>query len=145
MTATPKSPRNPRTIWISIIAVTVVVAAFMVWSSARSATSMNAAASTDDSFTQAQPGAKVKLVLEITEATPAGLIRGKLLEKQTDKLYSRTAIAVTARSTETTKVVMGKSSDIHPAAVIHLTGTVQDDHSVAAEQIVILTGYVEIK
>lgn len=145
MTATPKSATNPRTIWIAIIALTIFLAAFMIWSSARSANSMTAAASTDVSFTQAQPGAKVKLVLEITESTPGGLIRGRLLEKQTDKIYSRTTTAVTAHSTGATKVVMGKPSDIHSAAVIHLTGTVEDDHSVAAGQIVILTGYVETK
>lgn len=145
MTTTPKSRTNPRTIWIAIITLTILVAAFMVWSSARSANSMTAAASTDQSFTQAQPGAKVKLVLEITESTPGGLIRGKLLEKQTEKLYSRTTTTVTAHSTDATKVVMGKSSDIHPVAVIHLTGTVKDDRTVDAEQIVILTGYVEIK
>jgi hypothetical protein len=145
MTATPKSTTNQRTIWIAIITLTIFVASFLVWSSARSANSMTAAASTDQSFTQAPPGAKVKLVLEITESTPDGLIRGKLLDKQTEKLYSRTTTAVTAHSSGSTKIVMGKSSDIHPAAVIHITGAVKNDHTVDAEQIVILTGYVEIK
>jgi hypothetical protein len=40
---------------------------------------------------------------------------------------------------------MGKQTDIHPAAVVHLTGVLKKDRSVDASQIVILTGYVEIK
>ena len=44
-----------------------------------------------------------------------------------------------------TKMVMGKQSDIHPAAVVHVTGTLKKDRNVDASQIVILTGYVEIK
>jgi hypothetical protein len=38
---------------------------------------------------------------------------------------------------------MGKQADIHQGAVVHVTGNVQEDRSVAAKQIVILTGYVK--
>jgi hypothetical protein len=41
---------------------------------------------------------------------------------------------------EQTKLVMGKKADIHPGAVVHVTGTIRDDHSILAEQLVILTG-----
>jgi hypothetical protein len=40
---------------------------------------------------------------------------------------------------------MGKQEDVHPSAVVHVTGTLKKDRSVDATQIVILTGYVEIK
>jgi hypothetical protein len=34
---------------------------------------------------------------------------------------------------------------VHPNAVIHITGVVQKDRSVDAEQIVILTGYIHLE
>jgi len=40
---------------------------------------------------------------------------------------------------------MGKAEDVRAGAVVHLTGTMQEDRSVAAQQIVILTQYVKIE
>jgi hypothetical protein len=44
-----------------------------------------------------------------------------------------------------TKFVMGKAEDVRVGAVVHLTGAMQEDRSVAAQQIVILTKYVKIE
>jgi hypothetical protein len=96
-------------------------------------------------FIHAAPGDTVKLVLEIVQSSTEGSIRGKLLQKETKKVYLRTNTPVTVQSNSQTKMVMGKQSDIHPAAVVHVTGTLKKDRSVDASQIVILTGYVEIK
>jgi len=104
-----------------------------------------AAASDEDMFIHASPGDTVKLVLEIGESSTEGSIRGKLLQKEREKVYLRTNTAVTVQSSAQTKMVMGKQSDIHPAAVVQLTGTLKKDRSVDASQIVILTGYIEIK
>ena len=41
-----------------------------------------------------------------------------------------------------TKIVMGKVADIHPGAVIHVSGTVVAGDKIKALQIVILSGYV---
>jgi hypothetical protein len=140
------SSAHPRTVWAAIATIVVVLAVFMVWGSLRSANSMSAATSSDaQSPAQAPEGTTVKFVLEVADATPTGLIHGKLLEKQTEKVYLRTATAMTVHSSENTKLVMGKQTDVHAAAVLHVTGAVQSDHSIAAEQIVILTGYVELK
>lgn len=44
-----------------------------------------------------------------------------------------------------TAIVLGKAEAMHTGAVIHVTGTMAADHSVQAKQIVILTGYVQVK
>jgi hypothetical protein len=135
-----------RSVWAAILAVIVVIAALLVWGSFRSAKSMSTAASSDeDVFIHATPGDIVKVVLEIENSSTEGSIRGKLLRKETEKIYRRTNTQVTAQSGPQTKLVMGKQSEIHPAAVVHVTGMLKKDHRVDASQIVILTGYVEIK
>jgi hypothetical protein len=135
-----------RSVWAGILSVIVAVASLLVWSSFRSAKSMStAAASDEDMFIHAAPGDTVKLVLGIEQSSTEGSIRGKLLQKETEKVYLRTSTPVTVQSNSQTKMVMGKQSDIHPAAVVHVTGALKKDRSVDASQIVILTGYVEIK
>jgi hypothetical protein len=132
--------------WAAILSVIVVITALLVWGSFRSAKSMStAAASDEDIFIHATPGDVVKVVLEIETASTEGSLRGELLQKETEKIYRRTNTQVTAQSGAQTKIVMGKQTDIHPAAVVHLTGVLKKDRSVDASQIVILTGYVEIK
>jgi glycerol-3-phosphate responsive antiterminator len=135
-----------RSVWAAILSVIVVITALLVWDSFRSAKSMStAAASDEDVFIHATPGDIVKVVLEIENSSTEGSIRGKLLQKETEKIYLRTNTQVTAQSGAQTKIVMGKQSDIHPAAVVHVTGVLKKDRSVDVSQIVILTGYVEIK
>lgn len=88
--------------------------------------------------------AEAKVVLEITEAPPEH-IRGKLLERQDETHYTRTAKDVEATWNKHTAIVMGKAGDIKPGAVVHVTGKMAADHSVEARQIVVLTGYVHLK
>jgi glutamate 5-kinase len=136
---------HTRSVWASILSAIVLLAAVTVWGSFRSAKLMStAAASDEDMFIHAAPGDTAKLVLEIGESSTEGSIRGKLLQKETEKVYLRTNTPVTVQSNSQTKMVMGKQS-VHPAAVVHVTGTLKKNRSVDASQIVILTGYVEIK
>jgi hypothetical protein len=132
--------------WFVLIAVMVLLAIFAVWKSASMSKSMSAAAASDEKqVLQSTPGTKTKFVVEIGEPSAEGTIRGKLLEKKTEEIYARTATAVTVQFNAQTNIVMGKKSDIHPGAVVHITGVIKDDRSVQAEQIVILTGYVKIQ
>ena len=140
--------RSTRTlaIWILFVTAAILAAALAVWTSARKAGRMTAAAaSNEQQFAQATPGAKIKLVIEITDSAPAGTIRGKLLQKKTETIYVRTPTQVMVRSSAQTKLVMGQQSDVHPGAVVHVTGTAGKDHNIDAEQIVILTGYVQVQ
>jgi hypothetical protein len=133
-------------VWAAIISATFLLTAILVWGSFRSAKSMSAsAASEEDIFVHANAGDTVKVVLEIEASSTEDSIRGKLLQKETEKIYLRTKAQITVQSNAQTKMVMGKQSDIHPEAVVHVTGVLKKDRSIDASQIVILTGYVEIK
>jgi membrane protein implicated in regulation of membrane protease activity len=135
-----------RRVWLLFFAAIAAAVLLAVWMSARRAGSMSTAAASDEqNFAQEEAGAKAKLVIEIAEVTGDGTIRGKVLQKKTETTYARTGTSVTVHSNDGTKVVMGKQSDIHSGAVVHVTGTVGKDHSIAAEQIVILTGYVHVQ
>lgn len=132
--------------WFAIIAVIALLAIFAVWKSASMSKSMSAAAASDEKqVLQSAPGTKTKFVLEIGEPSVEGTIRGQLLQKKTEEIYARTTTSVTVQFNAQTNFVMGKKSDIHAGAVVHITGTVKDVHCVQAEQIVILTGYVKIQ
>jgi hypothetical protein len=86
----------------------------------------------------------MKVVVEIQKPEGDGAFAARLLDRRSDTVYSRTATPVNIRSDSTTRFVMGKAADVRAAAVVHVTGTVDADHRLNAEQIVILTGYVEV-
>ena len=66
-------------------------------------------------------------MVEIGEAVPAGTIKGKLLSKKTEEIYTRTSTPVTAQFDVQTKIVMGKPSDLRAGAIVHVTGTIRGD------------------
>jgi len=132
-------------IWL-LFAAAFFAVVLVVWMSARKAGGMTAAAASDEQqYAQAAPGTKIKLVIEVVDSMTGGTIRGKILEKKTEKTYLRTKAGITVQSSGETKMVMGKREDVHAGAVVHVTGTVQNDHSIQAEQLVILTGYVQVQ
>jgi hypothetical protein len=146
MIANTKVKTQSRAVWTLLILATLVVSGFLIWNSFRSAKFMSAAAaSSEHSITQAAAGEKIKLVMEIRQTGSDGLVQGTVLEKQTEKTYRRTANQVTVHSKTDTKMVMGKVEDLHAGAVVHVTGAARSDHSLDAEQIVILSGYVEVR
>jgi hypothetical protein len=147
MQSTPTQGRTrSRVVWIGLIFIVTLLAAAAIWKSARSAAAMSAGASTDEMhFTQVAPDTKTKVVIEVAEVAADGTVRGKLLQKKTEETYARTSTKVTAHLGERTAMVMGKREDVHAKAVVHITGTVRDDHSIDAEQIVIISGYVQVE
>jgi len=138
--------RRPRTVWFVLIALIALLFTFVVWKSGSMAKTMSAAAASDEQdFSRNAVGSSAKFVLEIAESGSEGKLTGKLLQKKTEEIYMRTATAVTVRSNSQTKIVMGKPADVHAGAVVHVTGIVQKDQVIAADQIVILTGYVKVQ
>jgi len=145
MASANQSARVRLRVGISFVVVGALATAFVLWNSARRAGNMTAAAASDEQqFTQAAAGEKTKIVVEI-ESAADGTIKGKVLQKKSDTVYARTNTAAVVHSGSQTKIVMGKEDDVHAGAVIHVTGTAGKDHSITAEQIVILTGYVKIE
>jgi hypothetical protein len=118
---------------------------FAVWRATHFAESMPVVAGSVKDLQQAKPEEKTKIVIGVEETDQQGTIHGKLLEKKTEEIYTRTATAVVVRSTSDTKMVMGKREDVRKSAVVHVTGTVRADKSISADQIVILTGYVRVE
>jgi hypothetical protein len=146
-TTTPgKSTRKSRLTWSAIITFLIALAGFAIWHSARTAASMSGATSLEESqLAEANVGSKVKVAMEVASASADGTLRGILLQKKTEEKYARTSTKVVAHIADHTAYVMGKRDDVRSTAVIHITGVVQQDRSVDAEQIVILTGYVHLE
>ncbi len=131
--------------WIFACIALALLVAFAVWRSAEKAMEMESAASGAAAFELLKPGDLVKIVLEVTDSSPGETIKGRLLEKQTETVYNRTSTLAEADFDNNTSFVMGRAADIHPGAVLHITGTATSRHTVHARQIVVLTGYVQAR
>ncbi len=131
--------------WVGLIVVVLVVTILAVWSVGTRAMRMQtaAAASDDQLLTTAQPGSQLKADVELTSAGD-GKAEGLVLDKQSETVYRRTRVVVQIDFAAATKLVMGSASDIRKGAVVHVSGTVAQDRSLQASQIVILTGYVSV-
>ena len=125
--------------------VFLLFAGIAIWWSSRMTSVMWSAAASDPNAAQAKAGEVTKIVMEIAEATGDGRIRGTILKKKTEDIYTRTTGQIHVTTGSETKFVMGKPVDVRVRAVVHLTGVMQQDHSVAAQRVVILTGYVKIE
>jgi hypothetical protein len=105
---------------------------------------MQTRAANSAEFAQLKARDETKIVIEVSEASEKR-IRGKLLEKQDETHYARTTNLADVAWGKDTALVMGKAEDIRAEAIVHVSGKVADDRSVQARQIVILTGYVQVK
>jgi hypothetical protein len=137
--------RRARVVWGILIAVVVLLFALAVWKSGATAKMMSVASSDEQEFSRSAAGSVAKFVTEITEVSAEGKITGRLLQKKTEEVYARTATVAMMQPSDHAKIVMGKSADLRAGAVVHVTGTMLKDHAVAAEQIVILTGYIKVQ
>jgi hypothetical protein len=136
--------KNLRPIWILTILLLVLFSAVFVGSGAQKAMKMQTETANKNQFARLKPGDAAKIVIEVS-ATNGGKISGKLLERLNDTHYKPTEKQTQVNWNAGTSIAMGKASDVRSGAVLHVTGTVAADHTVEAQQIVILTGYVEVK
>jgi hypothetical protein len=138
------SAKRSRPMWVIMLSALAVLGLVFAWSGAAKMMRMQTHAASNTEFAQLRPQDEAKFVIEITEA-PEGRIRGILLEKQDETHYARTAKKVEASWGRETRIVMGNPDGLRAGAVVHVTGKIAADHSVQASQIVILTGYVQVK
>ena len=132
--------------WIltfAVLASLTLAAAIMVGRRSMRMSSAMAASADQSTFAQSTPGSKTQAVVEITAVDAKGSAEGKLLDRESEDSYKRTRTPVGINFTDATPVVMGKLADLHAGAVIHVKGTIGENHRISAEQIVILTGYVK--
>ena len=132
-------------IWIVALVVLALLSFLAMRRSMGRAIQMKAETTAAAAIPQLKPGDEAKVVLEVTEVAAATSIEGNVLEKQTETVYRRTAKAERIVFDAATPVVMGKVSDVHAGAVVHVTAKVGNDQALHAEQIVILTGYVKVE
>jgi hypothetical protein len=134
-------------VWIALVAILALVLLVVILGAAQRSRKMSsdAASSSAQQFSKIAPGTKTKLVIEVQDMAASGTISGTLLNQQTEQVYDRTATTVNIKAGPGTRYVMGKPADLRRSAVIHVTGTLDADRHVDAEQIVILTGYVQVR
>lgn len=105
---------------------------------------MQTQAASHAEFVQLKTDEVTKIVVEVVEVS-GGKIHGKLVEKKDETHYARTVNDANVSWGKETAFVMGKAEDVRAGAVVHVTGKIGADRAVQATQIVILTGYVQVK
>jgi|HubBroStandDraft_6_1064221.scaffolds.fasta_scaffold518963_3 hypothetical protein len=146
--AEPNEPlRRPRSIaWIALIAIAIFLAAFVFWKAGTAAKKMSSVVASDgQDLSHLHVGDTAKFVEEVSDSRKSGTLTGIVLKKKNDDLYLRTSDHATIHWDNQTKIVMGKPDDLHPGAIIHITASVLRNHTFAAQQLVILTGYVKVQ
>lgn len=131
-------------IWMVLLIALALLSFFAMRRSFSKAMGMKAE-TTVAAAEQLKPGDEMKAVLELTHVAAAATVEGNVLEKQTETVYRRTGNTLKIAFDAATPVVMGKASDVHEGAVIHVTAKMANDHVLHASQIVILTGYVKVQ
>ena len=136
--------RSMRLNMMFVLAALAALSLAFVWSGAGRMMRMRTQAASKAEFAQVKADEQTKIVIEVAEAS-GGRLSGKLLEKRDETHYSRTENPADVTWGKETGIVMGKGEDIHPGAVVHVTGKMGADRRVEAKQIVTLTGYVQVK
>ena len=131
-------------IWIVLLIALALLSFLAMRRSLTRAMGMNVATAPPSSLAQLKAGDQAKVVLELTSVTAASL-EGEILEKQSETNYHRIGNTIKIAFDATTPVVMGKASDVHQGAVVHIKAKMGTDHLLHAEQIVILTGYIKLQ
>jgi hypothetical protein len=132
--------------WIIFLAVLSAVAAWAVRGILVRPQQMSTADTTASAFASISSGSSAKAVVRL-ESVKGNELKGTLLKRQSDTVYllpSERTPPVIAVLTSDTSVVMGKPQDIAVGAVIQLGGTIDANHVLQTNQVVILTGYVRV-
>jgi hypothetical protein len=133
--------------WILVCTSLALLSALAVWRASEKAAKMESAVSSPgrDRFDSLKPGDLTKVVMEVLDSSPPETIKGRLLERQTETVYVRSTTLAEAAFDTNTSFVMGKVSDIHPGAILHISGAVAPSRTIQARQIVVLTGYIQVR
>lgn len=138
------SSRSTR-IWIILLVALALLSFMAMRRSLGKAMGMNAETTASNSLPQLKPGEEPKVLLEVTHVTASASVEGNVLEKETETVYHRSSKTIKIAFDAATPVVMGKASDVHEGAVLHITAKMGEDRALHAGQIVVLTGYVKVQ
>ena len=100
--------------------------------------------------TQAQsaavtPGSPAKVECQIIATAANNRINGVILKENSDGSYSSTGSSVSIQWDPNQSLTMGSRQDVHQGAILQVSGSVDRQGVVHADQIVILTGVVTIR
>lgn len=145
MAQSNENPRPTRNLArVALIAIAVALVVFMIWKAGAAAKKMSSVVASDgQALSHFHVGDTTKFVAKVSDSNSNGTLTGIVLKKKTDDLYLETTDRATVHWDRQTKIVMGKSDDLRPGAIVHITASVLEDHTFAAQQLVILTGYVK--
>ena len=132
-------------LWIFLVVILALLSFLAMRRSMVRGMSMRAGITAHAAGSAISVGDTAKFVLEVKAVEPGVSVTGNSLEKQTETVYRRTATSAKIAFDAATPIVMGKASDIHEGAVVHVTAKMGTDRVLRAEQVVVLTGYVEVK
>jgi hypothetical protein len=145
MSSEPFLAKKTNRLWVFLLTTLALLASLAMWRTADQAMQMKSRAAGSAQFAALKPGEITKVVLEVTGKSSEGQFTGKLLEKKDETGYTYTATEISVAFDGKTPVVMGKVSDVRPAAILHVTGSVAQNHTLQATQLVVLTGYVTVR
>ena len=131
-----------RRLGIFLLTALAMLALVAMWRATRR---MKAEAAGTMQFQSLKRGENANVVVEVTGMQGADGFTGNLLEKNTETVYRRTSTPGEVRFDGQTVFEMGKAADLRKSAVVYVTGTVGENHSVHARQLVILSEYVSVK
>jgi len=132
-------------LWIGALVALALLSLFAMWRSIERAMRMEVQTTVAASAPQLKVGDQAKVVLQLTAVASGKNLEGNALEKETETEYRRTNSTLKIAFGAATPIVMGKNSDLHPGAIVHVTARMMDDRMLQAEQIVILTGYITVQ
>jgi hypothetical protein len=91
------------------------------------------------------PGETAQVVFQVTSLHGEGLITGRVLQPLTPTTLTRTRQTVTVELTPDATTKMGTSADIKPGALLQARGTADNNRTLHANSIAVLTGYVHLQ
>jgi hypothetical protein len=110
----------------------------------RRAGGMRAAASSAAATLAAAPGARITAVVRLDTAAGPNNYIAEVLESRDGADYHSTHTLIRIALARDTAVIMGGAADVRPGAVVQVSGTADELHTLHAQRIVILSGYVRV-
>jgi hypothetical protein len=132
--------------WTGFLVLLATLTAWAISGVLVRARRMKAADTSVSVFAIVAAGSPAKVVVRVEHIAGAEL-KGTLLQKQNETVYlraSKSSPVVTSSLTPETSVIMGKPQDIVAGAIVQHAGTMDADHVLRADQVVILTGYLHL-
>jgi len=91
------------------------------------------------------PGSLARFVCQVTSTPAKNRMNGRILIENSDGSYSSTGSNISIQWDPNRSLAMGSGQDVHPGAILQVSGPVDTGGVVHANQIVILTGIVTVR